>query len=191
MQCPFREALQTAGWDVDQLAPAYAALASAAFAIGALVSFDSAIIGPENQPITSYLDVERMGPDLRTFGVRRQEAFSTLKAVAIRRAQKSEALFESTVVSAATCWLIDYLEEVGPSELLCCSMVPQPSADIATSADLSQPRNGIWLQAYLQQLRIILSDRPPELVDREASVYACNAAMDLFGRWPSPHPLYA
>lgn len=115
-QCKLGEALQISGWDVDRLPKELAPLGLAALAVGALFTIDADFVGVHDPPLVSYADVDRLGNDLRSLGRRRRMAFEGLRDAALRRAKDSDVLFSCTPASAATCWVVDYLEAVGTSE---------------------------------------------------------------------------
>ncbi|BGP73073.1 hypothetical protein NBRC10513v2_006477 [Rhodotorula toruloides] len=130
--CDVYSALREANGDVDLLPPQLAVLGLCAMAMGSLLSIDSAILADHPGDVQTLANVESLGPDLRSFGQSRSDAFHVLKSEAARRARVLRVDVEPSFANAASCWLLDYLEAVEDTY----RNAPRP-----------------WIAAYLSHIR--------------------------------------
>lgn len=81
-------------------------------AIGSLLSIDLTIIEGQPDDTKTLAAVEASGPDLRSYGRCRRNAFLSLANEAERRARASRVDADPSFANAASCWLLDYLGAV-------------------------------------------------------------------------------
>ncbi|CDR45496.1 hypothetical protein NBRC10512_000291 [Rhodotorula toruloides] len=156
--CDVSSALRDANGDIDLLAPQLAVLALCAMAMGSLLSIDPAILANHAGNVQTLADVESLGPDLRTLGQSRSNAYLALKSEAKRRARALGVDVDPSFANAASCWLLDYLEAV-------------------EATDRHTPRP--WHAAYLSHIRRLRWTQPLNSASwSDDTIWAFNLGTD-------------
>lgn len=156
--CDVSSALRDANGDVDLLAPQLAVLALCAMAMGSLLSVDPAILANHAGNVQTLADVESLGPDLRTLGQSRSNAYLALKSEAKRRARALGVDVDPSFANAASCWLLDYLEAVEGAFAVSFSSKRYALTFFALATDRHTPRP--WHAAYLSHIRRLRWTQP-------------------------------
>ncbi|KAJ7132628.1 hypothetical protein C8R46DRAFT_1101593 [Mycena filopes] len=102
-----------AGFKLDVLPPQARVLALCMVALGSVISFDEAILGPGPRP-TSFADVGfffKSPEDVRACGVRRAEPCHALRAAALKAAWDAGVMLQVSIENAAACYLLDALDQ--------------------------------------------------------------------------------
>ncbi|KAJ7104466.1 hypothetical protein B0H15DRAFT_810166 [Mycena belliarum] len=162
--CALKGALSSAAWDIDLLPPEARVLAHCVCALGSTVSFHSAIIGagPQPESFTDY-SVFYPGADLRRYGARRAPAVRALHERAINLACDVRIHLEVSNHNAASCFVLDSLEERKPGSR------PWAVAYISHIRVLAESRNedstkATWSGYLMADALAAISQRKPILV---------------------------
>ncbi|GAA6055207.1 hypothetical protein JCM3770_000713 [Rhodotorula araucariae] len=127
-----RETLSALSWDVNLLPIQQRAYAYAVCAHAATISFSRLIVG-DLLAGQSWQDVQNAGPDLRPYGRARRAVCCALKHQARTLAREADVLVEPTRENAATCVLLNALEDT----------------------DENQPKSRPWLAACFSHIRAL------------------------------------
>ncbi|KAJ7264501.1 hypothetical protein B0H12DRAFT_1321427 [Mycena haematopus] len=114
-----KESVHAASFDLQLLLPQSRVLALCIIAVTSLSSFHESVLGPGPRP-QSFEDLEFFlsSPDLGGCGVRRAATYRALRANAVVAAREIGIMFEATEVNAASCFLLDFLEQTDTSGLM-------------------------------------------------------------------------
>ncbi|BGP34654.1 hypothetical protein JCM10296v2_006476 [Rhodotorula toruloides] len=175
--CDVFSAFRDVNGDVDLLPPQLAVLALCAMAMGSLLSIDSAILADHPGNVQTLANVESLGPDLRSFGQSRSDAFHALKSEAVRRARALGVDVEPSFANAASCWLLDYLEAI--EGVLTLSVLPSVVRLTLFGLDTDRHAPRPWLAAYLSHIRRLRWTHPLDDASwSEDTVWTFNLGID-------------
>ncbi|BGP49552.1 hypothetical protein JCM10450v2_005446 [Rhodotorula kratochvilovae] len=127
-----RDTLDALSWDVNLLPIQQRAYVYAVCAHAASISFSRLVVG-EALAGASWQDVQSAGADLRAYGRARKAVCEALKSQARRIAREADVLVEPTRENAATCVLLNALDDTGASQV--------------------QPKSRPWLAACFSHIR--------------------------------------
>ncbi|KAJ6624421.1 hypothetical protein B0H10DRAFT_738999 [Mycena sp. CBHHK59/15] len=104
--------ISSVSFQLHLLPPQYRVLALSIMALASSISFDVAVLGEGPRP-ASFVDETFFfpGADLRSFGVRRAPVCRALHSEALRAAWDSGIMLETSDVNAASCFVLDLLEQ--------------------------------------------------------------------------------
>ncbi|TNY17096.1 hypothetical protein DMC30DRAFT_406782 [Rhodotorula diobovata] len=156
-----QELLEPVGYRLELLDPQARTMAYASFALGALMSFDPAIIGTDGPGASSFNEMElvcgQLG-DLRQFGRRRVSACGVMREHALKMAKDTDVLLEPTRNNAASALILDFLTNL---------------------SDARSP-NRPWLAAFMGHVRVLCDTGELNIVDGAQTVWGLHLGSDMF-----------
>ncbi|KAJ7150621.1 hypothetical protein C8R46DRAFT_1123772 [Mycena filopes] len=203
--------VRAASFHLHLLPPRTRVLALCTLAVSALISFHEAVLGPGPRP-TSFGDLEFFASDadVRSCGVRRAGICRALHAEALRLARDADVMLEPSSENAASCYLLDYLDQTNLYRL----SRPWAGAYIShvralaplwrATSPLGAADAAVWSAFLMAEALTSTEDRMPMLVTRhdqmlltgtdtpplDALLGLLNAAEKpgLYVLWPAMHP---
>lgn len=186
-----QELLEPVGYRLELLDPQARTMAYASFALGALMSFDPAIIGTDGPGASSFNEMElvcgQLG-DLRQFGRRRVSACGVMREHALKMAKDTDVLLEPTRNNAASALILDFLTNLSPSALSPPTASCQRSPLRAHTGDARSP-NRPWLAAFMGHVRVLCDTGELNIVDGAQTVWGLHLGSDMFTEVCTPLPI--
>ncbi|KAF8212698.1 hypothetical protein K438DRAFT_1957317 [Mycena galopus ATCC 62051] len=128
-----KDAVAAASFELHLLAPQCRVLALCIIAVASLASFHESVLGPGPRPNSlADRDFFSSTPNPRECGVRRATAYHAFRAKAAKSAWEIGVMLEPTEENAASCYLLDLLEQ-------------------SDSSGASRP----WAAAYISHIRAL------------------------------------
>lgn len=141
--------LRSVSFQLRQLPPDSRVLALCLICLASLVSFHESVLGdgprPESFEDTSFF---WSNPELFRCGVRRSQAYRALRVEAFRAAWEAGTILQASITNAASCFVLDLLEQsicISPLFESFLTVIP------ADSSGLSRP----WGSAYMSHIRAL------------------------------------
>ncbi|KAJ7477432.1 hypothetical protein FB451DRAFT_1242467 [Mycena latifolia] len=167
-----RTAIRAVSFQLHLLPPQLRVLALCIIALSSLVSFHEIILGESYRPESifdqAFFSSER---DVLSCGARRSAAYNALRLVALKAAWGSGAMLQVSNENAATCFVLDVLEQLdssGPSRPWAAAYIShlRALAPVWRTSTLTAPDGNHWGGFLLAEALRATSSRKPILFTR-------------------------
>ncbi|KAJ6546676.1 hypothetical protein DFH09DRAFT_1320846 [Mycena vulgaris] len=172
--------IRTVSYQLYLLPSQSRALALCIIALSSLISFHEAVLGDGPRP-KSFTDAEFFSStqDVLSCGARRAGAYRALHGLALKAAGDSGAMLQVSNENAASCFLLDVLDQLD----VCGISRPWASAYLSharalaptwRTSTLAPPDGGYWAGDLMAEALRATSSRKPILFSRDDQLLLCG-----------------
>ncbi|KAJ6540319.1 hypothetical protein B0H19DRAFT_1175434 [Mycena capillaripes] len=171
--------IRAVSFKVDLLPPQSRVLAMCILAVSSIISFHEVILGPGPRPASfSDIDFFSSQTDVRGCGARRAPACRALYAAALKAACETGVMLQVSTENAASCFLIDLLEQTdftGPSRPWASASMSHIRA-LAPSwqSTIAPPYSTHWCGFLMAEALLSARNRKPLLITHEDQLLLCG-----------------
>ncbi|KAJ7626991.1 hypothetical protein FB45DRAFT_920451 [Roridomyces roridus] len=184
---PIKSSLRSVSFRIEELQPQLRVLALCMVALGALISFDEAILGTGPLPRSFQDHILLSSADLLSCGVRRVRACQALHERALTAAWEAGILLQPSHENALSCYFLDLLDQCGGGQPVgaCSPSRPWGGAYFShvralaptwRAAGCSRADAARWAGFLMADANMAMGRRTPILFTRDDQLLLCGPA---------------